>query len=170
MGPLVSEREAGRVLEGQIMMESKGGRVLQRAQRLHATLPYISPGVVDVTGVEGIPDEEIFGPLLQIVQVETIDEAWEVANATQYGLSAAVLTQDHEVYLQAVEKLHVGLVNWNKQTTGASGSAPFGGVGSSGNHRAAGYYAADYCAYPLASVEVEKLALPEVLEPGLKIP
>lgn len=170
MGPLVSNREAERVLHGQSMMESKGGRVLARAERLHPTLPYMSPGVIDVTGVVGIPDEEYFGPLLQIVQVEDAEEAWRVANATQYGLSAGVLSADHDFYLQAVEKLHVGLINWNRQTTGASGSAPFGGVGCSGNHRAAGYYAADYCAYPLASIEVAEMQLPEQLEPGLNIP
>jgi len=80
-----------------------------------------------------------------------------------------VLSQDRHLYEKAVQNLHAGLVNWNRQTTGASGSAPFGGVGCSGNHRPAGYYAADYCAYPVASVEVEKLTLPGVLEPGLII-
>jgi succinylglutamic semialdehyde dehydrogenase len=44
------------------------------------------------------------------------------------------------------------VLNWNRQTTGASGAAPFGGVGQSGNHRPAGYYAADYSAWPMASL------------------
>jgi len=60
-------------------------------------------------------------------------------------------------------------VNWNKQLTGASSAAPFGGVGASGNHRASAYYAADYCSYPVAGIEAEKLALPASLAPGLTI-
>jgi succinylglutamic semialdehyde dehydrogenase len=61
------------------------------------------------------------------------------------------------------------VVNWNRQTTGASSAAPFGGIGDSGNHRPSAYYAADYCAYPVASVEVPKLQLPEKLSPGLTL-
>ena len=51
--------------------------------------------------------------------------------------------------------------------TGASGAAPFGGIGDSGNHRASAFYAADYCAYPVASVELEQSQMPASLNPGL---
>ena len=60
-------------------------------------------------------------------------------------------------------------VNWNRQTTGASSAAPFGGVGDSGNHRASAYYAADYCAYPVASMEARKSDLPAQLAPGITL-
>jgi len=53
--------------------------------------------------------------------------------------------------------------------TGASSAAPFGGIGESGNHRASAYYAADYCAYPVASVELDKVTLPGTLSPGLEL-
>jgi succinylglutamic semialdehyde dehydrogenase len=49
-----------------------------------------------------------------------------------------------------------GVVNWNRPTIGVSLGAPFGGVGLSGNHRPTAYYAADYCAYPVASAEMEQ--------------
>jgi succinylglutamic semialdehyde dehydrogenase len=62
-----------------------------------------------------------------------------------------------------------GIVNWNKQLTGAASTAPFGGVGASGNHRASAYYAADYCAYPVASLESERLSLPATLTPGVSL-
>ena len=58
-------------------------------------------------------------------------------------------------------------MNWNKQLTGASSAAPFGGVGASGNHRASAYYAADYCSWPMASFRSEDIALPASLSPGL---
>ena len=50
----------------------------------------------------------------------------------------------------------VGVINWNRPTNGASSAAPFGGVGLSGNHRPSAYYAADYCAYPVASSEMDQ--------------
>ncbi|HAR09462.1 MAG TPA: N-succinylglutamate 5-semialdehyde dehydrogenase, partial [Cobetia sp.] len=61
------------------------------------------------------------------------------------------------------------IVNWNRQTTGASGDAPFGGIGDSGNHRPSAYYAADYVSYPVASMEAEELALPANLPAGIRL-
>ena len=169
MGPLVSMRECERVLSMQGKLEAAGARVLVRARRLHDTLPYLSPCVIDVTGVSGIEDEEIFGPMLQLTRVLSVDNSLTVANHTQYGLSAGVLTRHSEVFDKVLKNVRAGLINWNRQTTGASGASPFGGVGMSGNHRPAGYYSADYCAYPVATMENTVLALPEVLEPGLEI-
>jgi succinylglutamic semialdehyde dehydrogenase len=169
MGPLVSLREKERVLSAQAQLEAAGGKVLLSAKSLHPELPFVSPSLIDVTGVQNVPDEEIFGPLLKIQRVETMEDAWRVANSTQYGLSAGILTRHRSLYEEGLKRLRCGLVNWNRQTTGASGNAPFGGVGASGNHRPAGYYSADYCAYPVASIEVEQLQLPASLEPGLKL-
>ncbi|MGH8807350.1 MAG: succinylglutamate-semialdehyde dehydrogenase, partial [Noviherbaspirillum sp.] len=56
---------------------------------------------------------------------------------------------------------------WNRPTTGAASTAPFGGIGKSGNHRPSAYYAADYCAYPVASIENHLLEMPKQLSPGL---
>ena len=169
MGPLISMREATRLLEAQDRLEKLGGKVLLRMRQLQAGLPFVTPAIIDMTGVKNVPDEEYFGPLLQLYRVATLDEAVVLANATQFGLSAAVLCDDHAVFQQVSGKLRAGLVNWNRQTTGASGAGPFGGVGVSGNHRPAGYYAADYCAYPVASVEADALELPAQLPPGIFI-
>ena len=57
--------------------------------------------------------------------------------------------------------------NWNKPLTGAASTAPFGGTGASGNHRPGAWYAADYCAWPMASLESPTLTLPASLSPGL---
>jgi succinylglutamic semialdehyde dehydrogenase len=169
MGPVISMREANRLLAAQEKLETLGGRVLLRMRNIKENLPFLSPAIIDVTGVNGVPDEEYFGPLLQIYRVDTAAEAIAIANNTAYGLSAAVLSDDAALFQQLSGGLRAGLINWNRQTTGASGAGPFGGVGLSGNHRPAGYYSADYCAYPVASVELEKLTLPEKLSPGITL-
>jgi succinylglutamic semialdehyde dehydrogenase len=127
----------------------------------------LRPGVIDVTAVKDRPDEEIFGPLLQVIQVEDFAGALVEANRTAYGLSAGIMTDKrvlHEVFKASVR---AGVVNWNNPLTGARSFLPFGGVGKSGNHRASSYYAADYCSDPVASTESEVVKLPAKLEHGI---
>jgi succinylglutamic semialdehyde dehydrogenase len=82
-------------------------------------------------------------------------------------LAAGILTDDKKLYQRLLEETRAGIVNWNKPLTGASSAAPFGGIGASGNHRASAYYAADYCAWPMASLEAKVSELPGTLAPGL---
>lgn len=167
MGPVVSAQVAKRLVEAQQMMEEKGGKVLLRMRQLDPENGFVTAGIVDVTGVQGIPDEEWFGPLLQIVRVQDFDSAIKAANATEFGLAAALLSPSEELWKRFAIKAKAGVVNWNRPTTGAASSAPFGGVGKSGNHRPSAYYAADYCAYPVASIENAELEMPAKLSPGL---
>lgn len=169
MGPVISVTESQRLLQAQDNLEKIGGRVLLRMQSLRAGLPFVSPSILDMTGCQNVPDEEYFGPLIQLYRVSDMDEAVALANQTRFGLSASIFCDDAAVFQQFSPRIRAGLVNWNRQTTGASGAGPFGGIGVSGNHRPAGYYSADYCAYPVASVESEKLMLPEQLPPGLTL-
>lgn len=169
MGPVISLKETKRLLDAQSSLQKLGGKILLAMHQADKNLPFVSPAIIDMTGVEDAPDEEYFGPLLQLYRVKDLDEAQWQANHTAFGLSAAVLSSDQAVFQELSSKIHAGLVNWNRQTTGASGAGPFGGVGVSGNHRPAGYYSADYCAYPVASVEVEALKLPDQLPPGMVI-
>jgi len=115
---------------------------------------FVTPGLVDVTGVD-TPDEELFAPWLQVRRVASFDDALKAANATRYGLSAGLISNEAGRWDQFVNRIRAGVVNWNRPTTGAAGSMPFGGLGASGNHRPSAYYAADYCAYPVASFEAE---------------
>ena len=112
-------------------------------------------------------DEEHFGPLLKVYRYTDFDAAIDEANNTKYGLSAGLLADEQQDYEHFFRRIRAGIVNWNRPITGASSAAPFGGIGASGNHRASAYYAADYCAYPVASVEAEKVAMPATLNPGL---
>ena len=83
------------------------------------------------------------------------------------GLAAGLLSDDKDLYERFYNRSRAGVVNWNRPLTGASGSLPFGGIGQSGNHRPSGFYAADYCSYPIASLESERLEMPATLTPGI---
>ena len=112
--------------------------------------------IIDVTAVKDRPDVELFGPLLQIVRVDDFDEAIAEANNTRFGLAASLVGGTPQEYNRFWANVRAGVINWNRPTNGASSGAPFGGVGLSGNHRPSAYYAADYCAYPVASTEMEQ--------------
>jgi succinylglutamic semialdehyde dehydrogenase len=169
MGPLISPAAADAIVAAQRKLQALGGRVLVEARKLDRGPAFVSPGLIDVTAVRELPDEEYFGPLLSLVRTDSLEQSIALANATRYGLSAGLLSDRREDWDVFFRKIRAGVVNWNRQTTGASSAAPFGGVGASGNHRPSAYYAADYCAYPVASVEVPTLALPEKLSPGLTL-
>jgi succinylglutamic semialdehyde dehydrogenase len=167
MGPVVSARVADKLLEAQADLLARGGKSLLPMRRLEEGTGFLTPGIVDVTGAKGVPDEEWFGPLLQVVRVADFDAAVQVANATEYGLAAGLLSDDATLWQRFLIRARAGVVNWNRPTTGAASTAPFGGIGKSGNHRPSAYYAADYCAYPVASIETDRLEMPKQLSPGL---
>ena len=167
MGPVVSAAVAARLVQAQAEMAAKGGKVLLQMKQLDPNAGFVTAGIVDTTDANGILDEEWFGPLLQVIRVKDFDEALRVANATEFGLAAALLSPSEELWKRFAVRDRAGIVNWNRPTTGAASSAPFGGVGKSGNHRPSAYYAADYCAYPVASIETAELEMPAKLSPGL---
>ncbi|PKH98497.1 N-succinylglutamate 5-semialdehyde dehydrogenase, partial [Shewanella sp. 11B5] len=166
---MISETAARGMVAAQATLQSLGGVSLVELVQVEAGTGLVTPGLIDVTKVAELPDEEYFGPLLQLVRYSDFDQAIHLANATRYGLSAGLLADSREDYDYFLARIRAGIVNWNKQITGASGAAPFGGVGASGNHRASAFYAADYCAYPVASMEADAVSLPATLSPGLSI-
>lgn len=169
MGPLVSARAAQGLLDAQAHLLSLGAVPIVAMQRLPLGEAYLSPALLDVSTIAELPDEEYFGPLLQLDRYDALDDAIAKANRTRYGLSASLLSADRAEYARFYRASRAGIVNWNRQTTGASGAAPFGGTGASGNHRPSAFYAADYCAYPVASIEAPASELPATLAPGLTV-
>jgi succinylglutamic semialdehyde dehydrogenase len=156
MGPVIDNRTADGLTESFVYLLSSGGRPIKHMVRLRDDLPFLSPAIIDVTGVEERPDVELFGPLLQVVKVDDFDEAIAEANNTRFGLSASLIGGTPQDYNRFWANIRAGVVNWNRPTNGASSAAPFGGIGLSGNHRPSAYYAADYCAYPVASTEMDQ--------------
>lgn len=158
MGPLVSPKAAAQATEFYEMLLSKGGKPILPLEAGPQGTGFVSPGIVDVTGAEGIPDEELFGPLIQVSRVASFDDAILRANATKYGLSGGLVSDDDALWERAYGEMRAGVLNRNRPTAGASGAMPFGGPGLSGNFRPGAYYAADYCAWPQASQLAPKAA------------
>jgi succinylglutamic semialdehyde dehydrogenase len=156
MGPVIDNEAADGLTESFLYLLSHGGKAIKHMVRPRDNLPFLSPAIIDVTEVKDRPDVELFGPLLQVVQVNDFDEAIAEANNTRFGLSASLVGGSPADYNRFWANIRAGVINWNRPTSGASSSAPFGGVGLSGNHRPSAYYAADYCAYPVASTEMDQ--------------
>jgi succinylglutamic semialdehyde dehydrogenase len=155
MGPVIDNDAADGLTESFLALMSHGGKPIRHMSRPVPGRPFLSPGIIDVTEMKERPDIELFGPLLQVIRVPNFEAAIDEANNTRFGLSAALVGGTAQQYNQFWANSRAGVVNWNATTNGASSSAPFGGVGLSGNHRPAAYYAADYCAFPVVSSEIE---------------
>ena len=155
MGPVIDNEVADQLTESFLALMMRGGRPIRHLERPIEGRPFLVPALIDVTDVADRPDIELFGPVLQVIRATDFDEAIGIANDTRYGLSASLISQTPQLYDRFWANIRAGIVNWNKPTNGASSSAPFGGVGWSGNHRPSAYYAADYCAYPVVSNEAD---------------
>jgi len=165
LGPVITSSAANKVLSAQRELVADGAKILVECRPTKRGIPFLQPGILEVTGIDNLPDEEVFGPLIQVTRVSDFDAAITEANRTRFGLAAGLIggaEKDFEVFRRRVR---AGIINWNRPTTGASSAAPFGGVGLSGNHRPSAFYAADYCAYPVATLQSEALGLVEY--PGL---
>lgn len=168
MGAMISAKAAAGMVAAQEELLGLGGEVLLKLEQKDADKGFVTPGILDASRIKDMPDEEHFGPLLKVFRFNNIDDAIAEANKTRFGLSAGLLADKRSDWDYFFPRIRAGIVNWNKPITGASSAAPFGGIGDSGNHRPSAYYAADYCAYPVASVEADRVDLPENLSPGLK--
>lgn len=156
-GPLISARAAQKALSDLQARIDMGAKVIRASGNIDGLSDaFVKPAIIDVTGV-AVPDEEIFAPFLSVIRVDSFEEALEAANDTRYGLSAGLISDDVSLWDRFITTIRAGVVNFNRPTTGAAGDMPFGGLGASGNHRPSAYYAADYCAYPVASFEAENV-------------
>ncbi|MBA3536759.1 MAG: succinylglutamate-semialdehyde dehydrogenase [Tatlockia sp.] len=169
MGPVISHRHAQAHLEAQEALIHAGGESLLTMKSLAENSGFLSPGIIDMTQSRKVADEEIFAPLVQIYRYGDFEEALDLANQTRYGLAAGLISDSPQRFEHFYKTIRAGLINWNRPTTGALGSLPFGGVGCSGNHRPSAYFAADYCSYPIASLEQPLLTKPEQLLPGIDL-
>ncbi len=153
LGPVIDNAAAEALLAAEGALMAHGATSLRALACPVADRPLLRPAILDVTDSGGPPDEEYFGPMLQIVRVGDFDSAITRASATRFGLAAGLIGGDEALYRRFWRGVRAGVVNWNRPTTGASSAAPFGGIGASGNHRPSAFYAADYCAFPVAGLE-----------------
>jgi succinylglutamic semialdehyde dehydrogenase len=171
MGPVISDAAADRMLAAQRDLIKRGGKILVEMKQLEGERrAMLRPGIIDVSDISDRPDEELFGPLLQVIRVSDFEAALGEANRTKYGLAAGLFSDKAELWNQFYRKIRAGVVYWNRQTTGGSSALPFGGIGLSGNHRPSGFWASDYCSYPVAVMEKSTIALPPQPTPGVQLP
>ena len=168
MGPVIDCAAADYLQDQWVELMIKGGKPIRRLDRPYEERPYLTPALIDVTDAKDRPDEELFGPVLQMIRVKDFDAAIDEANNTRFGLAASLVGGSPELYDRFWANVRAGVINWNKPTNGAPSSAPFGGIGLSGNHRPSAYYAADYCAYPVTSSEAEIVRA--AIDQGLRDP
>lgn len=164
MGPIINEASQQAVFRFERRLAEAGGRVLLGSRPLEGREGwYVTPSIVEVDRFVNRPgddpegfhpgcDEEIFGPLLRIARVSDLDGAIDQANRTRYGLAASIFTRDEQAQRRFLAECRAGCVNVNTGTAGASSKLPFGGLGNSGNHRPAGAFSLDYCAFPTANM------------------
>jgi len=157
MGPLISGVAAGRAAAQVETLVGLGARVIRAFEPVVGrSAAFVRPAILDVTGLD-VPDEEIFAPVLQVRRVAGFDAAMGAVNATRFGLSAGLISDDDAMWARFRVEARAGVVNRNRAITGASSDMPFGGIGDSGNHRPSAYYAADYCAWPVATLEADRV-------------
>jgi aldehyde dehydrogenase (NAD+) len=135
MGPLASAAQLAKVHDRVAAARDDGAKLLTGDEPLPADCEhghFVRPTVV--TGVEpesALAQEEVFGPVLAVLRVGSYEEALAVANGTQYGLSAAVVTSDLGRAIDFARRIDAGLVKVNLPTTGVAMNAPFGGTKNS---------------------------------------
>jgi succinylglutamic semialdehyde dehydrogenase len=167
MGPLVHTQAADQMLAAQQQYVAAGGQVLVEMTRSPRSPALVTPGLIAMDQAQTVSDCEHFGPLLIVQEATDLDDAIRLAGQTRFGLSAGFLGEKVEDFHYFLHHVRAGVINWNRQTTGASGKLPFGGIGWSGNHQPSGFFAADYCSYPVASLESHVLSDASQEVPGL---
>jgi len=139
MGPVINAAARKQIL-GYIEQGKKEGRLLTGGNEGPGSGHFVAPTViVDVAPNATISQEEIFGPVLAVIKAQNFDQALEVANNTEYGLTGAVYTKNRRKLEKAAEQFHVGNLYFNRKCTGAMvGAHPFGGFNMSGTDSKAG--------------------------------
>ncbi len=149
MGPLVNMGRIKAVHEYTQIGKQEGARLLTGGSAIttgdYSEGAFYKPTIF--TGVAPsmrIAREEVFGPFISILPVASYQEAIQVANSTEYGLSTAIFTENTRLTFRAMRDIQSGLIYFNAPTTGAEIHLPFGGMKASGNgHRELGMGAVD---------------------------
>jgi len=128
MGPVVSQAQLETDLEYIQIGQQEGARLLTGGKVIHSGSRFLQPTIfTEVDPAMRIAREEVFGPVISLIQVADLDDAIEAANAASFGLAAAVVTNDLHQALAFANRVEAGVVKVNEPTTGLALQAPFGG-------------------------------------------
>jgi aldehyde dehydrogenase (NAD+) len=136
MGPVVSDSALADITAGIDTASAQGVTVLTGGGA-YSDGPlsrgyFVAPTVLELDGPAEVWSEELFGPVLAVRRANNPEEAFELANDSEFGLSAAVFTQDLTRTMQAMECIDVGVLHVNSESAGADPHVPFGGAKKSG--------------------------------------
>ena len=150
MGPAINGKQLETDLKYVEIGKSEGAKLVYGGHRLdkgeHAHGYFMEPTIfTDVDPKMRIAQEEIFGPVVSIIPCENLEDAIEIANGIEYGLSSALYTKDVNKAFSAIRDLYAGITYINAPTIGAEVHLPFGGTKATGNgHREGGIGALDF--------------------------
>ncbi len=139
LGPVINETAKNSILN-YIQVGKQEGRLLVGGGEANGKGHFIQPTVIaDVPPTARLAQEEIFGPVLAVIKAQSYDDALNIANNTEYGLTGSVYSRNQEKLDQATKRFHVGNLYFNRKCTGALvGGHPFGGFNMSGTDSKAG--------------------------------
>jgi aldehyde dehydrogenase (NAD+) len=150
VGPLINEQQLQTVMRYVEIGKKEGARLLTGGNRLssedHARGWFHEPTVFgDCDSTMRVAQEEIFGPVVSVIPIDSLEQGIEVANSVAYGLSASIYTRNINRAFAAIQDLYTGIVYVNAPTIGAETHLPFGGTKQTGNgHREAAISAIDF--------------------------
>lgn len=158
MGPLIDQLALEKYNSSISLGESNGAEAILANTMLEMKHKghYLSPSIhylKEAKKDNPFTQEEIFGPNCTFVPYSNIEDAINIANISDYGLAAAVFTQDKDIYKLCLRDIDAGIINLNRSTVGASSRLPFGGVKNSGNHHPAAVSMVDHTVSTVASLE-----------------
>lgn len=136
MGPVISETAQTDIVAGIDTAKAQGATVLAGGGAYSdgplAEGHFVAPTIVELSGPADVWTTELFGPVVAVRRAADAEEAFALANDSEFGLSAAVFTQDLTRALQAMEHVDVGVLHINSESAGADPHVPFGGAKKSG--------------------------------------
>jgi len=150
MGPVINEQQVQTVMNYVEIGKKEGAKLLAGGHRLdkgeHAKGWFHEPTVFgDCDPKMRVAQEEIFGPVVSVIPIDSLEQGIEVANGVPYGLSASIYTRNVNGAFAAIRDLYTGIVYVNAPTIGAETHLPFGGTKQTGNgHREAAVAAIDF--------------------------
>jgi aldehyde dehydrogenase (NAD+) len=127
-GPVISERSKAEIASAVADTVTEGGRILAQAQIPQGDGFYVAPTVIEATMAVRTCKEEVFGPITTLLHAESLTEAIEMANATEFGLTASIFSSNDADIAQATRELQAGLIKINAPNTGSELHVPFGGL------------------------------------------
>lgn len=160
MGPLIDDHAQNNYLNFIGMAKREGAEEIMRGKTITKNFKgyYVSPSISlfqKFNPKSIFLQSEIFGPAVSIIPYDTIEQAVQITNMSEYGLASSVFTKNSEVIEYCLSEIETGLININRSTVGASSKLPFGGIKSSGNYRPAAVTMIDSCVYPVSSLNLK---------------